>query len=91
MDDSATVLEAVLSADTPTMAAVREYEKAAAGMACAGDAKSDKKFQTAMEKMDALQAWDVASDARQLLEVLGVGFFDQRVRQEGRKGGPKRY
>lgn len=85
MDGDATILEAVISADTPLMAAVRQYEKAAASMAKGNGGAGDKQFQAAMEKMDALQAWDVASEARQLLDVLGVGFYDQRVRNCGKR------
>lgn len=83
LDGELTILDAVLAADTPVMAAVREYEKALAKQAVMG-ASEDKEIQdmvqNAMEKVEALGAWAVAAEAEKLLEILGVGFLDRQVK-----------
>eukprot|EP00897_Mesotaenium_endlicherianum_P010397 jgi/Mesen1/9386/ME000613S08762 len=84
IDDSLTVLDAVFAADTPVMSAVREYERAVAKQAAAVPGSPEERacnaaLQAAMDNMDALQAWDVASEAEKLLEILGVGFTDRQV------------
>lgn len=112
LDENLTVLDAVLAAPTPVMAAVREYERALAlldshsrhtmgdpqgsgatssdslnGATGAGRGgglsvrEKEAVLQRAMEKVEALGAWDVASEAQKLLALLDVGFLDRKVGQ----------
>ncbi|KIZ04735.1 ATP-binding cassette, sub-family F, member 3 [Monoraphidium neglectum] len=55
-----TVLQAVLSSDNDVVRAVQEYERALAG---AGD-RVTAELQAAIERMDAMQAWEVDSEVR---------------------------
>eukprot|EP00899_Mesostigma_viride_P016613 jgi/Mesvir1/24953/Mv16926-RA.1 len=72
LPEDALVLEAVLAADTPTMAAVREFEAASIAAGTDG-AKGNERLQRAMQAMDAMGAWTLQASAHKVLDRLGVG------------------
>ncbi|MGZ9582979.1 ABC-F family ATP-binding cassette domain-containing protein [Paenibacillus marinisediminis] len=73
----ASVLDTVLSGDTPEMEAVRRYTQV---MEALGDHPEDVKLQEmlvkASEDMDRLQAWQLESEAKTILSKLGIHRYD---------------
>lgn len=64
------ILEIALSGETPMLAAVREYELLLLEDGTAPD--YEKRFNTALEQMDELAAWDTESKVQQMLGKLGL-------------------
>ena len=75
-DPELNVLEAVYAGDTPLMKLLREYDLIMA-RAEAGDV-DEAAMADALERMDALSAWDTEAKARSALEQLGCSEFLQR-------------
>ena len=80
-DGGMTVLQAVLSSDSAAARAVQEYERALAASSAAADSSADSNgsggdggaaLQAAIERMDALNAWELDTEARRLLEAVGL-------------------
>lgn len=76
-DTGATVLDTVLSGDTPEMAAVRRYTQV---MEALNDHPEDEKLQgmliKASDEMDRYQAWQLESEAKTILSKLGIHRYD---------------
>jgi ABC transport system ATP-binding/permease protein len=72
LDDTLTVLEQVFASSGEIVDTIRQYEEAVAR----GDRKSLDELET---RMDALQAWDRETRARQILTSLGITGFDRQV------------
>ncbi|KAI8472336.1 MAG: P-loop containing nucleoside triphosphate hydrolase protein [Monoraphidium minutum] len=81
---SMTVLQAILASDNEVVRAVQDYERA---LASAGD-RVTPELQSAIERMDAMQAWEVDSEARRLLEAIGLP--DPNAPASGLSGGQRR-
>ncbi len=67
-----TVLNACFMGDSPTLQVIARYEQALAS----GDAE---RMHAAIGEMDAAQAWDYESRAKQILTQLKIGEFDKLV------------
>lgn len=64
-DGQLPVLEVLFSGNNPVAKAVKEYEEAL----LSGD---DKRFATAIENVDSLQAWDFEARVKEILGKLGI-------------------
>ncbi len=73
-DDEATVLEQIFKGDSPIMKLLRDYEKALQSP----DSSGEKILQLS-KHMDRLNAWNIESDAKNILTKLGILDFDIRV------------
>ncbi len=72
VDDEKTVMEQVFANSNEITEAVREYESSL----ISGDSK---RMQNAIERMDALQAWDFESKIKIILTQLQITDFDKKV------------
>ncbi len=71
--DGQSVMEAVFDVETPTVRAFKEYELA---MLYPND---QERMQKALEKMEAMQAWDFEAHVKQILFKLNIQNLDQQV------------
>lgn len=74
-----TIWEALFNSNDELLSAVAEYEEA---LRLSEEDVSDavmQKLQHAMEKMDALNAWDYESRIKQILTKLNINRYDQEV------------
>ncbi|WP_411681471.1 ABC-F family ATP-binding cassette domain-containing protein [Clostridium thailandense] len=79
-DEEATVLEQIFKDDTPVMRLLRDYESTVNKLEL--DEKNEglqKKLLTLTSKMDAMNAWQLESDAKTILTKLGIYNFDAKV------------
>lgn len=72
LEEEKTVAANVFFHDHPITQAIRAYELAAAS-------DDPATLQNAIEKMDALQAWDADARVKQILSKLNIHFLDQKV------------
>jgi ATP-binding cassette subfamily F protein uup len=75
MDPEATVIDTLFSAKNPMMEAVREYERCVENPD--GIEVSEQEMHDAIEKMEALKAWDYEARTKQILGQLGIHQFSQ--------------
>ncbi|MDD4238712.1 MAG: ABC-F family ATP-binding cassette domain-containing protein [Desulfotomaculaceae bacterium] len=73
-DPEATVLEQVFKGNSPIMKLIREHEEAMHNQ----DASSEKILQLTRD-MDAMDAWNVESEARAILTKLGSSDFNTKI------------
>ena len=59
-------MDAILNAEDERMKAVRDYEK------CLQNPDDDKAYQTAFNKMDSLNAWNLESTIKEVLGKLNI-------------------
>lgn len=79
-DPEATVLEYIYSGTSPIMEVLREYESALHLINLGGsDKQLEQRFLDLTAKMDALDAWQIESDAKKVLTMLGVEYFDSKL------------
>ncbi|MDF2503641.1 ABC-F family ATP-binding cassette domain-containing protein [Clostridium sp.] len=84
-----TVMEAIFKGDSPIMLLLREYEKAVKEISQnPQDETVQNNFNRISEKMDALDAWNVESDAKTILTKLGINDFEAKV--ENLSGGQRK-
>ncbi|WP_010240022.1 ABC-F family ATP-binding cassette domain-containing protein [Clostridium arbusti] len=84
-----TVMEAIFKGDSPIMVLLREYEKAVKEISQnPQDETVQNNFNRISEKMDALDAWNVESDAKTILTKLGINDFEAKV--ENLSGGQRK-
>ena len=79
-DEKATVIEQIFKDDTPVMRLLREYESTSKKLEL--DEKNEtlqKKLLALTSKMDAMNAWQLESDAKTILTKLGIYDFDAKV------------
>ncbi|GFZ34464.1 ABC transporter ATP-binding protein [Clostridium zeae] len=69
-----TVLEQVFRGDTPLMKLIRQYEKAMESHTATGE-----EIMKLTSQMDSLNAWSIESDAKAILNKLGVSDFNAKV------------
>ena len=84
-----TVLEQILSTDSPINNAVREYEKIVAALNI--DPENDKlldQYFRLQKAMDDVNGWDISSQAKTILSKLGISDYNQPIRQLS--GGQKK-
>lgn len=84
-----TVLEQILSTDSPINNTVREYEKIVAALNI--DPENDKlldQYFRLQKAMDDVNGWDISSQAKTILSKLGISDYNQPIRQLS--GGQKK-
>lgn len=69
-----TVLEQVFRGDTPLMKLIRQYEKAMESHTATGE-----EIMKLTSQMDSMSAWTIESDAKAILNKLGVSDFNAKV------------
>jgi ATP-binding cassette subfamily F protein uup len=72
MNDELTVIDQLFATAGPVSTAIKEYELAL-------ESNDEKRLQKAIEDMDFNQAWDYETRVRQMLSVLKIHHFDQKV------------
>ena len=79
MDPELTVLEQIFAGDAPVFKLLREYEKTLSLLNKEPENRpfQDKLFEQQKE-MDALNAWDVSTNAKTILTKLGIEDFDAK-------------
>jgi ABC transport system ATP-binding/permease protein len=70
-EEEKTVLDTLFSSQNPALAAVKLYEQALEGAA---------NIDEAIEKMDAMKAWDYESKIKQIMGKLGIHDLDKPVK-----------
>ena len=79
-DESMTVLEHILHGEHPLMKTIRAYEAAMHQLNEAPDDESLQKRLTGYaERMDALDAWNVETEAKSILSKLGISDIDRKI------------
>lgn len=79
-DPEATVMDAVLNGDSPTMQILQRYRAAVAAMET--ELASDhlqSELLLLSQQLDTLDGWNLESDARAVLTRLGINQFDARM------------
>ncbi|KKO52805.1 ABC-F family ATP-binding cassette domain-containing protein [Paenibacillus sp. DMB20] len=75
-----TVLQQVFSGDLPEMKVVREYTETMELLELQPDSKPlQEKLLKLNQTMDALQAWQLESDAKTILSKLGIRSYDAKM------------
>ncbi|HBV99120.1 MAG: ABC transporter [Peptococcaceae bacterium BICA1-7] len=82
-DPQASVLEQVFKGSSPVMKLIREYEEALSGRE-----NSSERILKLTHDMDAMNAWNMESEARTILTKLGVTDFNARI--DTLSGGQKK-
>ncbi len=83
--DKDTILEHILSGDSPLMSTVREYEFLVDQMAIEENDEIHKRFEHIMSEMDRLECWELESRVSSLLSELGIS--DKRAHMSTLSGG----
>jgi len=79
-DPDQTVLEAVFSADNPTMRLLRSYETACHELATKpGDERLLERVSLVAHELEAAGAWNLETDARTILSQLGLNDVTARI------------
>ncbi len=79
-DESMTVLEHILHGEHPLMKTIRAYEAAMHQLNEAPDDESlQKRLAGYAERMDALDAWNVETEAKSILSKLGISDIDRKI------------
>lgn len=81
LDDELTVLEAVFQGESPQLKTVKRYESAL--LALEGDSNNSeiqKEFQLAQEAMTEKDAWMTDTNAKIILQKLGIEALDKKVK-----------
>lgn len=88
LDENASVMETVFTGNTPTLKAIKEYERCVLAQQEAPTDDNLKKLEKANEQMNLLDAWDYETRIRQVLSQLNIHDLKQNV---GRlSGGQKK-
>ncbi|MDT2820207.1 ABC-F family ATP-binding cassette domain-containing protein [Enterococcus devriesei] len=75
------VLDAVFQGNNPLMQTVRAYEKALLQLAEDNSAAAQRQFTLAEEAMNKQDAWTADSEAKAILNKLGIETLDQQIGQ----------
>ena len=79
-EQGVTVLQAVFSGDSPSLALNRQYEETLAKLAKSPESERlQNELFALQQKMDQENAWDVNALAKQALTKLGIDMFDAEV------------
>ncbi len=88
-NDELTVLETVFQGEAPMIRTVRRYEQALMDLArSGGDPDVQKRYTQAEEAMNEQDAWLVDTNAKTILQKLGITKMDQRISELS--GGQKK-
>ena len=84
-----TVLESVFQGDAPLIQTVRRYEQALIALAANGDdPKVQQNYTKAEEAMNEQDAWLLDTNAKMILQKLGISQMDQQIKELS--GGQKK-
>lgn len=72
-DGESTILDTLFQTDTPLVNAIRKYELSIAR-------EDTDLMQSAIEQIDQLNGWDYEARAKQILSVLKINNFEQKVK-----------
>lgn len=78
-DQEDTVEEAIYKTDNPVLNAVREYEFALEGFEAEVNDKTSTRLEKATEMMNHLEAWQVESKVKEVLERLKIAFLHKKI------------
>ena len=73
LDTSLTIIDEVFRADNPKIKAIQRYEKALL------DPEDGEAFNKALEQMDALNAWDIEVQIKQILSKLKLDDLNRQI------------
>lgn len=73
------VLDAVFQGDNPLMQTVRSYEKALLALSNENSESAQRSFTLAEEAMNKQDAWTADSEAKAILNKLGIETLDKRI------------
>ncbi|MGX7204338.1 ABC-F family ATP-binding cassette domain-containing protein [Enterococcus pingfangensis] len=73
------VLDAVFQGNNPLMQTVRNYEKALLQLANENNEKTQRSFTLAEEAMNKQDAWTADSEAKAILNKLGITTLDKKI------------
>lgn len=78
-DDRATVLQQIFKGSSPVMNLLREYEHILQKLAGKEDSVLQKRLTALTQNMDALGAWTIENEAKNILTQLGITDFGAEV------------
>lgn len=89
LDESLTVLDQVFMGDAPVLRVVKEYEKALLQLeADPEDVRIQEELFSWQKKMDAMDGWDIGTNAKTILTKLGITDFRKKIAELS--GGQKK-
>ncbi|MBX8937322.1 ABC-F family ATP-binding cassette domain-containing protein [Enterococcus gilvus] len=77
--DETLVLDAVFQGNNPLMQTVREYEKVLLELSVDNNTDTQRKFTLAEEAMNKQDAWTADSEAKAILNKLGIDTLDKKI------------
>ena len=80
-DEEATVLEQVFKGTSAEMKLLGEYEEVLEKINTSFDENLNKKLLSLQEKIDALNLWDLESEAKAVLTKLGINDYTQKIKE----------
>ena len=80
-DEKATVLEQVFKGTSAEMKLLGEYEEVLEKINNSFDENLNKKLLSLQEQIDALNLWDLESEAKSVLNKLGINNYTQKVKE----------
>ncbi|HBI02396.1 MAG TPA: ABC transporter, partial [Paenibacillaceae bacterium] len=79
-DEKGTVLDQIFTGKTPLIQTIKEYEETLALLNQEpNNNQLQKRFSQLTEKMDALEAWDLETNAKSILTRLGITNFTDSI------------
>ncbi|TKC19614.1 ABC-F family ATP-binding cassette domain-containing protein [Robertmurraya kyonggiensis] len=89
LDDNLTVLDQVFEGDAPVLHVVKEYEKALMEFEMNPNQQSSQDHLFELQRrMDAVDGWDVGTNAKTILTKLGITDFNKKIAELS--GGQKK-
>lgn len=80
LNDNLTVLDQVFEGDAPVLLVVKEYEKALMAFEKNPDQQNSQDHLFELQrKMDAVDGWDVGTNAKTILTKLGITDFNKKI------------
>ncbi|MCW3083841.1 MAG: transporter related [Bacteroidetes bacterium] len=74
-----TVVEAIYKTNNPALNAVREYEFALEAFEAEMNEETSERLQTASERMNDLDAWQMDAKVKEVLQRLKIAFLDKQI------------
>jgi ABC transport system ATP-binding/permease protein len=78
-DENETVVEAIYNTSNPALNAVREYEFALEAFEADMSDKNSDRLEKATEEMNELDAWQMDSKVKEVLQRLKIAFMDKQI------------
>lgn len=80
-DENATVLEQVFKGTSDEMNLLGQYQEVLEKLTISYDDNLNKKLLSLQEKIDALNLWDLESEAKSVLTKLGINNFNKKIKE----------